>query len=108
MFGIRPGMQAAALMIATAFILVGAPAKATMTQVFGGPGGSPYTLVCANGSFLVGFYAKAGGWVDSVGLLCAPYDPASRQMQHNFVHGAPLPAAPADLRKRLIVFSVKP
>ena len=84
---IRLALQTAAIMIAAVFTLFASPADATMTQVFGGPGGSPYSLVCANGSFLVGFYAKAGGWVDSVGLLCAPYDPASRQMQHNFVHG---------------------
>ena len=52
-----------------------------MTEVIGGPGGGPYSLVCPNNTFLVGFYAKAGAWVDSLGLLCAAYVPATGKMQ---------------------------
>lgn len=57
--------------------LAHAPAHATVTEIFGGPGGGPFTLTCANNAVLVGFEARAGAWVDALGVICAPVNPAN-------------------------------
>lgn len=49
------------------------PASATMTEVYGGPGGGGFRMTCDAGHFVVGFRANAGAWVTGVGLICAPY-----------------------------------
>jgi hypothetical protein len=49
-------------------------AGATMTEVFGGPGGGHFSLACDPGHYLVGFHARTGGLVDGIGLICAPYN----------------------------------
>jgi hypothetical protein len=49
-------------------------ARATMTEVFGGPGGGHFSMTCDPGHYLVGFHGRAGGTVDGIGLICAPYD----------------------------------
>ncbi len=77
----RETLRPAVLALAMLLLLFAAPARATMTGVMGGPGGGPYSLVCPNNTFLVGFYAKAGAWVNSLGLLCAAYVPATGKMQ---------------------------
>ena len=74
---IRRTLWPAAVFAATC---IAGPAGATMTEVFGGPGGGPYSLTCAPGQYLVGFHARTGGWVDGIGLLCAPYDAATRKV----------------------------
>lgn len=48
------------------------PASATITQVIGGPGGSAFQMECPPSQAAVGVHAKAGAWVDGVGLLCKP------------------------------------
>lgn len=57
---------------------------ATMTEVVGGPGGGAFTLSCGAGQFVVGFHARAGAWVDGIGLLCAPYDARARKLGTSF------------------------
>ncbi|MEZ4732365.1 MAG: LamG-like jellyroll fold domain-containing protein [Caldilineaceae bacterium] len=37
----------------------------------GGGGGSGYERICANGSAVVGFSGRSGGWVDQITLQCA-------------------------------------
>lgn len=64
-----------AALVTVALIL---PSDATMTEIKGGPGGGPYNLTCPGGQFLVGLQARAGGWVDAVGIICAPYAGANR------------------------------
>lgn len=64
---------------AAALALAQGCAQATVTEVFGGPGGGPFTLTCANNAVLVGFEARAGAWVDAVGIICAPVNPADRR-----------------------------
>src|SRR6266487_1624584 len=79
-------LTAAMLALTSVSIVWPGRANATMTEVMGGPGGGSYSLVCPGGSFLVGFFAKSGGWVDSVGLLCASLDAASGKTLA-FAHG---------------------
>lgn len=79
----RMAAKSAVISLAWLVLFCLAPARATMTETIGGPGGAPYSLVCPNSTFLVGFYAKAGGWVDSLGLLCAAYTPATGKMQNS-------------------------
>ena len=40
--------------------------------VFGGSGGTAFTLDCGNGRVMSGVRARAGRLVDAVGLLCRP------------------------------------
>jgi hypothetical protein len=70
-------LAAAALALTGFFSVWPGRADATMTEVMGGPGGASFSLNCPGGAFLVGFFAKTGAWVDSVGLLCAPLDATS-------------------------------
>lgn len=55
------------------------PANATVTEVYGGPGGGQFNLTCPANAVLVGFQARAGAWVDAVGIICAPLDVASHR-----------------------------
>jgi hypothetical protein len=64
--------------IASAFSASGA--NATMTEVFGGPGGRPFSLTCNPGQYLIGFHARTGGWVDGIGLICAAYNAGTRKV----------------------------
>ncbi|MBX6322927.1 MAG: hypothetical protein IRY94_13950 [Rhodospirillaceae bacterium] len=36
-------------------------------------------MTCGDNRYLVGLYARAGSWVDGVGLVCAPYDAGARR-----------------------------
>jgi hypothetical protein len=45
----------------------------------GGPGGGPFTLQCAPGTYLLGVGLHTGQWVDSIRANCLPYDPATDQ-----------------------------
>src|SRR6185369_2886226 len=56
------------------------PAHAIVIGAMGGPGGGPFNLTCPAGQYLVGFHARSGGWVDAVGIICAPYDAATRRL----------------------------
>lgn len=60
-----------------AFAAFSGTAVASMTEVFGGPGGRAFSMTCEDGHFLVGLRARAGAWVDGIGLVCAPFDPES-------------------------------
>jgi len=60
--------------------LAGAASANTMTEVFGGPGGAPFSMTCGPGQYVVGFYARAGAWVDGIGLICAPYTAATGKL----------------------------
>lgn len=48
------------------------PARATITQQVGGPGGSGFTIECPAGQAVVGIKASAGAWVDGMAILCKP------------------------------------
>lgn len=54
---------------------------ATTTEVKGGPGGGPFNLTCPAGQFLVGFHARAGAWVDAVGIICAVYNASTGRLE---------------------------
>ena len=56
------------------------PSHATTLEVKGGPGGSHFDLTCPAGQFLVGFHARAGAWVDAVGIFCAPYNATTKRL----------------------------
>lgn len=78
-----PSCFSAFAAIAMAFALVlplASPTRATTIGAMGGPGGGPFNLTCPAGQYLVGFHARAGGWVDAVGLICAPYVAATRRL----------------------------
>lgn len=70
-------LMACALSVA-ALIVDPRAAGATMTEIFGGPGGGHFSLTCDPGHYLVGVHARAGAWVDGVGLVCAPRDGAGK------------------------------
>ena len=67
-----------------ALLAIPGTAQATMTEVVGGPGGGAFSMTCAPGQFAVGFYARAGAWVDGIGLLCAPFDARARKIGSSF------------------------
>lgn len=64
-------MRVSDFCVAATIALVTSPSQATMTEVFGGPGGTPFSMSCGSGRYLVGFDAGAGAWIDGVGLICA-------------------------------------
>lgn len=69
---LRPRLAAlASLVLATLSIASALPANATISEVMGGPGGGPFMLKCDSRSALVGFEARAGAWVDAIGIVCA-------------------------------------
>lgn len=43
----------------------------------GGPGGTPFRFECPKGSYIVGFQAKTGEWIDRLQPICAPWIPNS-------------------------------
>ena len=43
----------------------------------GGPGGTPFRFECPKGSYIVGFQAKTGEWIDRLQAICAPWIPNS-------------------------------
>ena len=43
----------------------------------GGPGGNPFRFECPKGSYIVGFQAKTGEWIDRLQPMCAPWMPNS-------------------------------
>src|SRR5205809_1641295 len=59
------------------FLLAGfmTPSSATVLPIEGGPGGGYFAENCAPGQYVVGFSVKAGAWIDSVAILCAPSQP---------------------------------
>ena len=67
------------LAAATGLLVTTASGHATMTEIRGGPGGSPFNLTCPAGQFLVGFQARAGGRIDALGILCAPYNASTKR-----------------------------
>ena len=78
-----PSCSSALVGVAMAFVFVLAlapPTRATTLEVKGGPGGRPYNLTCPQGQYLVGFHARAGGWVDAVGIICAPYNASTKRL----------------------------
>lgn len=49
------------------------PAQATTTfDAWGGPGDRSFRAACPSGQYLRGFYGRSGGWVDQIGISCAP------------------------------------
>jgi hypothetical protein len=68
---------------ASAVLFLAVDAHATMTEIQGGPGGGAFTLACPDGEVLVGFRARAGAWVDAIGLVCSAYSPATKKVSSN-------------------------
>jgi hypothetical protein len=82
----RTRLQPISLLLVSVAVLPLFPnaAYATMTEVFGGPGGGRFSMTCATGNYLVGFRARAGGWVEAIGLLCASFDATTNKVGANF------------------------
>ena len=81
-----PARAVALNVLAGLCLLAGTAAgHATVTPAYGGPGGSEFFLRCACGQYLVGFRARAGAWVDAIGLVCAPMDAATRKTSTNLI-----------------------
>ena len=55
------------------------PVSATITNVIGGPGGTPFELRCPAGTVTVGVRAHAGAWIDGLRLLCSTNRRGGRQ-----------------------------
>ena len=53
-------------------------ALATVHEPWGSPGGEYFRADCPKGSYLVGLDGKAGGWVDRIATVCAPWLPAQQ------------------------------
>lgn len=59
-------------LVLSAFSFV-APGEATTDLPdMGGPGGSPYRVLCPSGTYLSGIAGRAGAFVDRLQLVCAP------------------------------------
>lgn len=55
-----------------------AQAQDYTSDSWGGRGGAPFSLRCAEGDYLVGISARSGDWVDAVAPMCARWE-ASQQ-----------------------------
>ena len=53
----------------TATIVFVCSTSATMAE-----GGNPFTLACADGSYLTGFEGRIGAWIDKVTIYCAKWN----------------------------------
>ncbi|BFU96686.1 MAG: hypothetical protein NTNFB02_34080 [Nitrospira sp.] len=51
---------------------------ATDLPIYGSLGGQEFRAVCPTGSYLVGLAGRAGGWVDRIAPICAPWLKGSR------------------------------
>src|SRR5262245_34776220 len=54
-------------------------------EVVGGNGGVPFYYVCPNNGWLVGVDGRAGAFIDSFRLLCAPLPRETRKYGNHFV-----------------------
>ena len=62
------------LFFVSGLVLTGANvAFATDLGPDGGTGGNPFRFECPKGSYVVGFQAKAGEWIDRIQPICAPW-----------------------------------
>jgi hypothetical protein len=48
-----------------------------MRAVRGGPGGAPFSTDCGS-EYVVGLYARAGFWIDAIGLKCGSFGPDNK------------------------------
>ncbi len=86
-----------AILAACAAVLHPSPSFATQMRIVGGPGGRPFSATCQPGMYLAGFHARAGAWVDGLGLLCARYDASQNSLSKvhdnesyvGGIHGSP-------------------
>ena len=86
-----------AILAACAAALHPSPSYATQMRIVGGPGGRPFSATCQPGMYLAGFHARAGAWVDGLGLLCARYDASQNSLSKvhdnesyvGGIHGSP-------------------
>ena len=58
-------------------LVAAAPAHATVRSVQGGPGGGPFSTDCGS-EYVVGLYARAGHWIDAIGLKCGSFGPDNK------------------------------
>jgi hypothetical protein len=72
----RHGLVLSALVLLSGLLLA-APNFAFATDLGpdGGPGGNPFRFECPKGSYIVGFQAKTGEWIDRLQPICAPWLP---------------------------------
>lgn len=74
----RHGLVLSALFCVSALILADPHvAFATDLGPDGGLGGNPFRFECPKGSYIVGFQAKTGEWIDRLQPVCAPWIPHS-------------------------------
>lgn len=79
--GCRPWLRAATLASSLIVMALATPAGATVTETFGGPGGSPFVSSCPSGMAMAGMRAATGAWVDSVSILCGRFDHVTKRLQ---------------------------
>ncbi|HET9962427.1 MAG TPA: hypothetical protein VFQ34_08845 [Nitrospiraceae bacterium] len=74
----RHRLVLSALVLLSGLVLAAANvAFATDLGPDGGPGGNPFRFECPKGSYIVGFQAKTGEWIDRLQPICAPWMPKS-------------------------------
>jgi hypothetical protein len=56
-------------------------ARATDLPAIGGSGGNAFYQLCPEGSFLSGFYGRAGDFVDTLSFWCSRWNPDTRQLE---------------------------
>lgn len=70
----RHRLVLSALFFVSGLILAGPNlAFATDLGPDGGTGGNPFRFECPKGSYIVGFQARAGEWIDRIQPICAPW-----------------------------------
>lgn len=91
-----PNLNRTLLSVGLLFLLMiaavaAAPAHATERAVRGGPGGGPFRTDCGS-EYVVGLYARAGFWIDAIGLKCGSFGPDNKWRQpagNRAYHGGP-------------------
>lgn len=53
----------------------------TATPDVGGPGGSRFDFTCPNGSYLTGFQARHGEWIDSTTAECSYFNSKTNRLE---------------------------
>ncbi len=61
------------LVFVGALVLSHAAARATQFEVYGGPGGQPFTALCPAGYHLVGLEGRTDKWVDKMAPICGSW-----------------------------------
>lgn len=69
-------------LICTALVLAAPASSATVVsdEGYGQPGGAPYRVECARGSYITGFAGRAGAWIDSMMIVCSPWRARERKL----------------------------